>query len=364
MMNLNILKCLVAGAVLALSACHGSNEWTVDGRIDGADGKTMVVEACDNGRWYPIDSVTLDGAGRFSISHPAAGYPDIYRLRLGDKMLYFPIDSIETVTVVSKASAFDSDYTIEGSPSAERLMAVDRRLRDAMSRGGIVGDTLLKRELGNMLISDPANIVSYYIINKRIGGVQLFNPGDRADLRIIGAVANAFDQMRPNDPRTAYLRSLYLNNRRQSRAAAPGDTMHVREIDIFDMKLYDARGVLHSLADVASKGDVTVLNFTDYSAEQSPSFNRELNKVWERHRADGLQIYQVSVEADEYQWRQAAKVLPWIAVYNPATTEGARNLMNYNVTEVPVIYLFNRRGELVRRVDNISALEREVSQLL
>lgn len=38
--------------------------------------------------------------------------------------------------------------------------------------------------------------------------------------------------------------------------------------------------------------------------------------------------------------------------------------MNYNVTEVPVIYLFNRRGELVRRVDNISALEREVSQLL
>ena len=99
-MNLNILKCLVAGAALALSACHGSNEWTVDGRIDGADGKTMVVEACDNGRWYPIDSVTLDGAGRFSISHPAAGYPDIYRLRLGDKMLYFPIDSIETVTVV------------------------------------------------------------------------------------------------------------------------------------------------------------------------------------------------------------------------------------------------------------------------
>ena len=49
-MNLNILKCLVAGAALALSACHGSNEWTVDGRIDGADGKTMVVEACDNGR--------------------------------------------------------------------------------------------------------------------------------------------------------------------------------------------------------------------------------------------------------------------------------------------------------------------------
>lgn len=364
MMNLNILKCLVAGAALVLSACHGSNEWTVDGRIDGADGKTMVVEACDNGRWYPIDSVTLDGAGRFSISHRAAGYPDIYRLRLGDKMLYFPIDSIETVTVVSKASAFDSDYTLEGSPSAERLMAVDRRLRDAMSRGGIVGDTLLKRELGNMLISDPANIVSYYIINKRIGGVQLFNPGDRADLRIIGAVANAFDQMRPNDPRTAYLRSLYLNNRRQTRAAAPGDTMHVREIDIFDMKLYDARGALHSLADVASKGDVTVLNFTDYSAEQSPAFNRELNKVWERHRADGLQIYQVSVESDEYQWRQAAKSLPWIAVYNPATTEGARNLMNYNVTEVPVIYLFNRRGELVRRVDNISALEREVSQLL
>ena len=154
---------------LLVSSCGSkSNQWTIDGRIDGADGETMLIEASDNGRWYPLDSITLDKSGSFSYSHEASGYPDIYRLRLGEKTLYFPIDSIEKVTVVTNASAFDSEYTLAGSPAAEMLMQVDRRVMDVVSKYGvnaIATDSLLKRELGGMLLGDPSGIVSYYIIN-------------------------------------------------------------------------------------------------------------------------------------------------------------------------------------------------------
>lgn len=352
-------------ALFALSSCGSDGGWTVDGRIEGADGQVMIVEANDNGRWYPIDSVRLDGSGKFKVTHAAAGFPDIYRLRLDDRMLYFPIDSIETVTVVTTASAFDSDYTLSGSPAAERLMAVDRRVTDAVARGGVsraVTDSLLKRELGGLLLEDPSGIVSYYIINKRIGGLQLFDPSRPADLKIIGAVANAFDRFRPEDPRTAYLRNLYLRNRTVS-AAAPRDTMLANVVNVFDISLFDNKGVMHSLEQLASQRKVIVLNFTAYQADESPAFNRELNRIYEKYHSRGLEIFQVSVDDDEYFWRQASSPLPWITVYN-SQADGAQNLANYNVTTIPATFIIDRNGDIVARVENLARLEAEVASRL
>lgn len=361
----NIYKTLPAVAAFALAvSCGGSPHWTVEGRIEGADGRTMIVEANDNGRWYAIDSVKLDHSGKFSITHAPAGYPDIYRLRLDDKTVYFPIDSIETVTVMTTASAFDSDYTLSGSSAAERLMTVDRRVARAIASMGVdnaLGDSLFKRELGGILLEDPSGIVSYYILNKRIGGLQLFDPRRPADLKIIGAVANAFDSRRPSDPRTAYLRNLYLRNRQT--AVAERDTVRAQAVGLFDISLFDNKGTKHSLEQLARSGKVIVLNFTAYQAKESPTFNRELNRIYDKYRSRGMEIFQVSVDDDEYFWRNAASPLPWITVYN-SPAEGVRNLANYNVSVLPATFVINRRGEIVSRVDNIQDLDRAVASAL
>lgn len=355
-----ILKHIALMALLAIafSSCSGDRHWTVNGRIEGADGRTMILEASDNGRWYAIDSVTLDASGRFKITHAPSGYPDIYRLRLGDKTLYFPIDSIETVTVISRADAFDYDYTLEGSSSAQMLMQVDRRLRDIVASGGIQAlqaDTLLKRDLGRMILGDETGIVSYYIISKRIGGTPVFDPANAGDLRIIGAVANAFNEFRPNDPRTTYLRNLYLGNRPSTATPAPADTIHADELGHFDITLYDAEGHQRSLSDLIGQGHVVVLNFTAYAADASPAFNRALNQAWTRHHGQGLEIYQVSLDEDETAWRQAARPLPWVTVYCPPS--GQRNLLNYNVSVIPTTYIIDRQGIVAERVDDITTLE-------
>lgn len=357
------LSLLVGLCSLSLFSCSNSNSWTVDGQISGADGQTMLVEACDNGRWYPLDSIKLDAGGHFKIEHEASGYPDIYRLRLGDKTLYFPIDSVETVTVIAQADAFDTDYTLEGSPSAAKLMEVDRQLRAAMtgrnSLSNIETDSVLKRELGRMLLGDPSGIVSYYIINKRIGNASLFNPANKSDLRLIGAVANAYDQFRPNDPRTAYLRNLYLSNR--SGANAPTDTIYASEVGSFEIKLYDNKGREQSLHALAQAGKPVLLNFTAYSAEQSPAFNRELNRIYSKYHAKGLEIFQVAIDEDELQWRQAAANLPWITVYNPPSD--GRILINYNVTDIPATFLINSKGEIVERVLDITNIDASIGKI-
>lgn len=364
MKSLNMtIKCLGSAVLIALASCGGGNEWKVSGQIEGADGQTMVLEASSNGRWFPIDSVKLNEAGNFKFRHTAAGYPDIYRLRLGDKSLYFPIDSIESVTVLSKASAFDTDYTLTGSESAEMLMHVDRRVREAIARNGLAAlpsDTLLKRELGGMMLGDPAGIVSYYIINKKVGGVALYNPENKGDNRIIGAVANAFDQYRPDDPRTKYLRNLFISNRRAATGTVA--TIEAPEVALFDIELYDNKGTKHSLNKVAEENKVVILSFTVYGAEASPAYNVELNKVYDRYSKSGLEIFQVALDEDEYQWKQSAKNLPWVTVYN-SPADGVQTLANYNVQLLPTTYIIVN-GELLDRVADPAQISQTVAKYL
>lgn len=356
-----VKKCFSVVAIgLLLASCGGKNEWTVNGKITGAEEQTMLLEANDNGRWYVLDTLKIDKVGNFISHQPAAGYPDIYRLRLGEKTLYFPIDSIETVTVVTNAEAFDHEYKLSGSESASMLMEVDKLVTEAITRGGassLEGDTLLKRQLGGLLLGNPSGIVSYYIINKRIQGVPLFNPANKSDLRIIGAVANAYTQFRPNDPRTRYLASLFLSNR--PRLAA--DTIEANELQIIDIKLYDQQGKEKSLAEVASKNKVVLLNFTAYDTDFSPALNVELNKIYEKYRGQSFEIYQVSVDPEEFKWKQSAKNLPWISVYmSPADVSP---LLNYNVGSVPAGFIISN-GEIKERVKDTANVGSQIAKYL
>lgn len=362
-MKSSYTKYIMPLALAALfAACKGEPKWHVDGRIEGADGMTMYVEASDNGQWYPLDSVTLDNSGNFAFASPASGYPDIYRLRLDGKTLYFPIDSIETVTVVTKADAFDVDYTLAGTDAAEMLMDVDKKVLDVANKKGTAGattDSLLKRELSTMLLENPSGIVSYYIINKKIGGVPLFNPADKNDIKIIGAVANAFNVYRPLDPRTNYLKHLFINNKKVTGVA---DTIVAKETSMIDVELYDRKGVKQSLEKTAADNKVVLLSFTSYSDDYSPALNIELNKVYTKYHPQGLQIYQIGFDEEEYDWRQTAANLPWISVYN-SSTDGVHALSSYNVGSLPAMYIICN-GEIRERLTDATKIDQAVAKYM
>ncbi|MDE6326752.1 MAG: AhpC/TSA family protein [Duncaniella sp.] len=358
-MKNSIFFAIIATAV-TITACSDSNSWTVKGNISGANDKTILVQASDNGRWYTLDSIKTGKSGKFNYSHKAAGFPDIYRLSLDGRSIYFPIDSIETVTISADTAAFDTGYTLSGSQLAENMMNIDRRIMTAVAAGTqVASDEQLKRELTQQLLADPAGILSYYIINKNVGGKPIFNPADKKDNKVIGAVANAYNIMRPADPRTSYLKRLYLSNRPRIETNEPGDTLHAREIKAFEINLYDNRGTRHSLLEELGKSNIVILNFTAYAADESPAFNIALNKVYEKYHANGLEIFQVSLDDNEHVWKSTAANLPWITVLNSVADNTV--ILNYNVQSLPTTYIFNRNGELVERVDDITTLDKAVA---
>lgn len=361
MRNYIIIACTT---IIALTtACNTTPQWEISGNISGIDNSPMIVEASDNGYWYVLDTIASESNGNFSYSHNASGYPDIYRLTLNDKHIYFPIDSVESVTIKSTATDFDTEYTLAGTVEAETLMAFDRLVRQVIKEKGvdaISSDSLLKRELGKMLITNPSGVVAYYIINKQFNGKPIFNPALSSDNRLIGAVANAYNEFRPTDPRTAYLKRLFLNNRRAN--AIVNDTIVVNEIPLFEIDLTDNTGKSHSLTQQANNNKVVILNFSIYTAQGSPAFNIALADIYNKYHNRGVEIYQVALDNDEFQWKQTAKNLPWITVYNPPST-GARILLNYNVHDLPTSFII-ANGELAERVDDISLLEKAIKKYL
>ena len=358
---------IVMSAFVAIMFCNcgNSDNWSIKGEIEGADSTMLLLEAPGVNGWYVLDSVLLDESGDFEFQQPIVGYPEIFSLKANGKSVYFPIDSIETVKYEGYASALDSAYLLSGSVSAEMMMTIDQKIAAVVAKGGekaLAADSVLKRELSGMILGDNVGLISYYIINKRVGNTSIFDATNKKDIRIIGAVANKFAQQRPNDPRTASLKQLFIENRRVA-TVGEGDTIQVAQTALFDIRLYDNKGKLHSLKDVASKANVTILNFTLYANEQSPAFNVHLNKIYEANKDAGLEIYQVSVDESELLWKESAENLPWITVYN-SKIDGAKNLMNYNVSNLPTSFIINGKGELVERVDDLSKLDKAVKKYL
>lgn len=349
-------------AMLAMLASCSENKFKVDGNVEGATDTTqLVLEMSSNGYWFPVDTVTTGADGKFNIAAEAPEFPNIYRLRLGDKAICFPIDSLEHLTINTKLAAFGTDFSVSGSDHAVQVMKIDK---DALQMAGAKAtpDQLKawKRKLAEQIVADPKGIVAYYAINKYLDGKPLFDPLDNEDLRIIGAVANAFYTFRPNDPRTDYLVQVLTEGQQRRRAAsAPTDTINAEITSLIDIKLQDYNGTNYSLAEVSHKNHIVLLNFTIYQAEFSPVFNKLLNDLYTRYKGK-LEIFQVSLDTDNVFWSQSAKNLPWITVYEPKG-QNSPTLGIYQVMGVPTTFII-RDGDIVERVDDGSQLEAAVAR--
>ncbi len=363
-----IYNALCIAAVCSLMTSCSKKGWGVEGNVANApEGAKVAVEGFNAGMWYNIDSVEVASDGSFKYrSEAGSPYPDIYRVSFDGKSIYFPIDSLETVKVSTEAAAFDNGYTLSGSQMAEQMMAIDARIAGVVAEKGAraaVTDSLLKRDLSTMINDDASGLIGYYIVNKTVGGLPVFSTADRADLRVIGALANKFMTNKPGDPRTEYLCKLYLLARRDLNPQQGGVEIVANETGLLDIELFDPKGQKRKLSDLAAKSGITLLSFTSYQIEPSLAYNAELKRMQDMFAGSNLNIYQVSLDADEVQWRTMASNLPWTAVWYD-NSDGGSLINMYNVGALPMTYVIDRNGDLVERVVDPSQLESSIRKHL
>lgn len=361
-----LLISLIVPAAL-LSSCGGGNEFTVSGTVENAKNETLMLERSVSGRWLRIDSIKTNSDGEFKFSEEAPAFPEIFRLERGGKYIYFPIDSLDNVTITADTANFDTNYRLAGTNNAIWMMQVDSISRElAKLPADAPAFAEAKAAFAERILVDPSSIVAYYVVNKIIGTTPLYQISDRDDVKIIGAVANAYNSYKPNDPRTEYLKRMFFAGRNltvKPKTVASGDTIVLEESQILEVELFDKNGKLRKLSEEASKGKVLLLNFTTYMAAESPALNAQLAQLYKKYAANGFEIFQIGYDENEFTWKDAAKNLPWITVYDSSGAQ-SQNLLQYNVGTLPALFVINRNGELSERVLDLADLDKTIGKYM
>lgn len=337
-------------AVATLSSCSDP-EFTVRGTITDGAGKTIILEKADHaGIWIPLDSTEIKSSGAFSMSRISPAAPEIYRLDLDGAYVYFPVDSIETITVDAPAARFATDFTLSGSDQAKSMERFEKELISAIPKLSDPDSArnFKRRVFTEFLQNARGSVVSYYILTKTIGDEPLFSTS--SDAGYFAAVATAMKEYRPDDPRLELLTRTATAARR-SKSAENGNSRVIEapEISYIDITLPSTDGKDVSLSSVAGKGHPVVLIFSNLADPATPALNAELRKL------QGVEIYNVGLDDDQLEWRNAASNLPWTCVY-ANDSETGRLVASYNITELPTIYIIDAAGNLKARCASVDEL--------
>lgn len=374
---------LIAMTLLAIAACNDQKpSFTVEGTVKGADDKTLYLYNNALGGAVKVDSVKLTEEGTFALHGEAPQSPELYFLIVGDQMLYFGVDSTETVTINADYATMTSAYEVKGSESSEkirqitlrqhdlqrRIMAVERDL--GLSRQQIA-DSLqrmvdsYKTDIAmEFIFENPASIYAYYALFQTMGGWNLYDRSNPQDVRVFAAVATSWDTFYPESDRAKHLHNTTIKGMSDTRRAAAQEMIaaetasQIETVTLLDLNLPDASGRNRTLTEL--KGKVVMLDFHLFNMKESAARILTLRDLYSKYHDQGLEIYQVGLDENEHFWKQQTEKLPWICVYDPS----ALSARNYNVQSIPEFFLIDRSNALYKRSSQMNDVEAEIKNLL
>ncbi len=358
---MKIANLAAAAASILLLAAGGCGEkgFKIEGQVADSDNDKLLLEKADYaGYWTIVDSTRTDGKGNFKFSQPQQSGPEIFRLNMDDKYIYLPVDSTETLKVTTSKSNFGHDFDVSGTEQAVRMAQFEKDLIafSPYFDNADSASNFKKRVYSEYLQDAHGGIISYYILTKVVGNTPLYDPTTR-DYKYIQAVANSYNDFKPNDAHAPFLLNLAAAARRHHNDLnGVTKVIEAEEVKMLDIELNDENGNPRKLSDLVGKGKPVIVAFTLMRDGVTPEINRQLAELYNAGRVD---IYNVSPDRDQYGWRTSAANLPWVTVLDPSA--GQDNVfIQYNVGELPTFFLYNAAGELSARAASVKELRQKL----
>ncbi len=372
-------------AAITVASCNNNN-FKVEGQITNAKDSVLYFENVGLEGINVLDSVKLGDNGDFSFSENATEAPEFYRLRISDQIINVSIDSTETVQIKGNYPGMASNYTVSGSESCEKIkeltlkqmnlqqnaIAIQQNtslgvngINDSINKIIAVYKDDVKR---NYIYKEPFKPYAYFALFQTLGNWLIFNPrADKEDIKAFAAVATSWDTYYPHAERGQNLHNIAIESMKNQRivdaqnADIQIDANKVDEAGVLDIALIDNKGQERHLTEL--KGQVVLLDFHIFALEDSPARIIMLRELYNKYHAQGLEIYQISLDPDEHFWKQQTAALPWISVRDEGGINSQR-LILYNVQAVPDFFIIDRGNNLVKRAAQVKDLEAEIKKLL
>ncbi|MBR1469567.1 MAG: DUF4369 domain-containing protein [Prevotella sp.] len=375
-------------AVLAMSSCT-DNRFTVSGEITEAKDSVLYLENMSLSGPVKVDSATLGESGAFSFSQKAPDAPEFYRLRIANQIINIAVDSTEQIEVKAQFPTMSGVYDVTGSEECAKVkelallqMGLQRQVDDIV-RAPMLGVNAVRDSVERVLeqyktqvkeqyiFKEPMRAYAYYALFQtvRLGQAEslIFNPrSDEQDVKVFAAVATSWDAYYPDAERGKNLHNIAIEGMKNVRIVQQQqldniDPDKINVSNVIDINLPDNKGTSRRLTDL--KGKVVLLDFHVFAANGSTERIMALRDIYNKYHAQGLEIYQVSFDANEHFWKTSTAALPWICVRDG---QGAQSelLIQYNIQSIPTYFLVGRGSDLHKRDAQINDLEAEIRSLL
>ena len=380
---------LLASIAALLGACQQKGEqFTIQGQVSGAEGKTIIFENAGINGTVVLDSLRLKQSGEFTFKGQRPSAPEFYRLRLDGKIINLAVDSTETINVSTSFENYETDYQVEGSANNEKIKeiallrtALVRQLSDMVSqyRSGKLMSSVyqmradqavdkFKEQIRNKyILSAPNTSYAYFALFQKVDNYLMFDPlNDREDIKCFAAVATSYQNLYPESERAKQLENLVIRGMKNVRVADPTPTedsegFEVDQVGIIDIVLKDIDGKTRKLSDL--KGKVVLVDFAIYAATGSVEHNYELRELYNKYASQGLEIYQVSLDTDEHFWKTTADNLPWVCVRDIQSVQSPL-MSSYGIQAIPTLFIVDRDSDLKARSEDMTNVEAEIKKYL
>lgn len=347
---------------------------------------TLYLEHLGLSGIKPVDSVKLNPKGTFKFKVPAPKNPEFYQLRIDDQVAIFAVDSTETLRVSGDAKDLFNTFRVENSPVNDQIREINHQYRQTAKiieelgkkhKEKLIDDVTYLNRIDSVvneyktfaskiILGNPGSAAAYYAVFQKIDDYLIFDPYDKQDYVMFGAVATSWQHFYPETPRTKHLYNFTINamkvRKQQEQQAQLFENIPViTESSLPDVVLADVNN--NEVALSSLKGKVVLLDFTVYNSDFAPEHNMHINNIYRRYKNQGFEVYQISFDSDEHFWKNAAINVPWITVRDPQSVYSPL-LARYNVRNLPTAFILNREGDVVARIEDYTKLESELKKVM
>lgn len=378
----------IALAALCITSCS-DEKFHVSGTISNAQDSLLYFENMSLNGPVTVDSVKLGKDGSFSFDGDAPKNPEFYRLRIDRQIINVAIDSTENITVKATYPQMSVQYDIEGSEECLKIKELAQMQLNLQATVNAIQqdprlnydqvDTAIQTALKsykdkvklNYIFKAPMKAYAYFalfqtiVVGNQVG--LIFNPhASKEDVQAYAAVATSWDTYYPGSERGKNLHNIAIAGMKDLRIveAQQAQTIPADKVNtagVLEIALPDNKGVTRKLTSL--KGKVVLLDFHIFASEGSTARIMKLRELYNKYHAQGLEIYQVSLDPDEHFWKESVAALPWVCVHDEDGTDSQYAAM-YNVQSVPTFFLIDRNNTLQKRDAQIKDLDAEIKALL
>ncbi len=347
------------------------SSYKLGGKVDSFDLESNVtLEIFDpvSQSGQPVDTAHIDDQGKFVLVFDYVE-PDLYRLKLPNKQVVMLAIGEEQNTIKVHAEGKRNGYvTIQGSPDSRLLLQYDSVRQESNIRLIKPAYQAMTDAKGNA--EQEIETVKRYVENSNIHRKELLDFSEeylKHSIALYGTMLRwtGDDEISRLDRLVTGFEELYPN---LSMTQKMRDKVHrYQKVAIGsvapDIKGENAAG--DSISLYSSLGKITLIDFWASWCRPCLLQIPELQEVYQQFHAKGFEIFGVSVDTKDQNWKDA------IVKYDmkwPQCSESkgwkSKLAADYNVTFIPYNILVNSQGEIIAKNLHSKLLHDKIEEFL